>query len=134
MLKRARNRLESDRVTFAVADLTRLPYASGCFDAVVCGWVLEHLPDPRDGLRELARVMKPGGKLLLMCTEDTLTGAMCSRMWHCRTHNRASLQRAGGGVRPRLAARTLVLADASAVPAGRHHRRTARRTGGANND
>src|SRR5580693_6986993 len=54
MLRRARARLKSKRVTFAVADLTRLPYANECFDAVVCGWVLEHLPDPHDGLRELA--------------------------------------------------------------------------------
>jgi ubiquinone/menaquinone biosynthesis C-methylase UbiE len=97
MLRRARSRLRSDRVGFAVADLTRLPYADGCFDAVVCGWVLEHLPDPRPGLLELARVMKPGGKLLLMCTEDTVTGAMCGRLWHCRTYNRAELRRAAEG-------------------------------------
>jgi ubiquinone/menaquinone biosynthesis C-methylase UbiE len=84
--------LASDRVSHAVADLTRLPYADAAFDAVVCGWVLEHLPDPRPGLRELTRVLRPGGKLLLMATEDTLTGAMCSRMWHCRTYNRADLQ------------------------------------------
>jgi SAM-dependent methyltransferase len=94
MLRRARTRLHSDRVTFAVADLTRLPYANACFDAVVCGWVLEHLPDPRSGLRELARVMKPGGRLLLMCTEDTFTGGICGRMWHCRTYNRGELRRA----------------------------------------
>ena len=92
MLERARARLRSPRVTHAVADLTRLPYADGAFDAVVCGWVLEHLPDPRPGLRELARVLQPGGKLLLLATEDTLTGAMCSRLWHCRTYNRAQLQ------------------------------------------
>lgn len=92
MLKRSRDRLKSDRVTHAAADLTRLPYADARFDAVVCGWVLEHLPDPRPGLRELARVMRPSGKLLLLCTEDTLTGAMCSRMWHCRTYNRAALR------------------------------------------
>jgi ubiquinone/menaquinone biosynthesis C-methylase UbiE len=94
MLRRARSRLRSERVTFAVADLTRLPYADGCFDAVVCGWVLEHLPDPRSGLRELARVMAPGGKLLLMCTEDTVTGAVCGKLWHCRTYNRKELRQA----------------------------------------
>jgi SAM-dependent methyltransferase len=93
MLKRARRRVGSRRVHHVAADLTRLPYADGCFDAIVCGWVLEHLPDPRPGLLELARVLRPGGKLLLMVTEDTLTGAMCSRMWHCRTHNRADLKR-----------------------------------------
>src|SRR5436190_7843154 len=79
MLLRAQARLKNPRVTHAVADLTRLPYADGTFDAIVCGWVLEHLPDPLVGLRELARVLSPGGKLLLLCTEDTLTGAMRRR-------------------------------------------------------
>jgi SAM-dependent methyltransferase len=93
MLRRARRKLKSPRVSFVAADLTRLPYPDNYFDAVVCGWVLEHLPDPRPGLSELARVMRPGAKMLLLVTEDTLTGSMCSRMWHCRTHNRAELHR-----------------------------------------
>ena len=83
----------ANRVTFAVADLTRLPYADGLFDAAVCGWVLEHLPDPRLGLRELARVLAPGGKLLLLTTEDTFTGRWCGRLWHCRTYRRDELRR-----------------------------------------
>jgi SAM-dependent methyltransferase len=94
MLLRARERIKSERVSYAAADLTRLPYANDTFDAAVCGWVLEHLPDPRTGLRELSRVLRPGGKLLLLVTEDTLSGALCSRLWHCRTHNRASLRQA----------------------------------------
>lgn len=94
MLRRARSRLRDERVSYAVADLTRLPYAGGAFDAVVCGWVLEHLPDPTMGLRELARVMAPGGKLLLMCTENTFTGRWCGRLWHCRTYSRPELRRA----------------------------------------
>ncbi len=94
MLERARARLKSGRVSHAVADLTRLPYANASFDAVVCGWVLEHLPDPRPGLRELARVLEPGGQLLLLSTEDTFTGALCSRLWHCRTYNRSALRQA----------------------------------------
>lgn len=93
MLQRARDRLHSDRVTHLAADLTRLPYSDAAFDAIVCGWVLEHLPDPRPGLRELARVLQPSGKLLLLTTEDTFNGAMCSRMWHCRTYNRSELRK-----------------------------------------
>jgi SAM-dependent methyltransferase len=93
MLLRARARVRSPRVTHAVADLTKLPYGDAAFDAVVCGWVIEHLPDPRPGLGELHRILAPGGKLLLLATEDTLTGAMCSRLWHCRTYNRAELKR-----------------------------------------
>jgi SAM-dependent methyltransferase len=92
MLARARKRLASGRVTFAVADLTRLPYGDATFDAAVCGWVLEHLPDPRLGLRELARVLRPGGKLLLLTTEDTFTGRWCARLWHCRTYRRGELR------------------------------------------
>jgi len=93
MLHRARKRLADGRATHVAADLTRLPYADESFDAIVCGWVLEHLPDPELGLRELARVLRPKGKLLLLTTEDTLTGAMCSRLWHCRTYNRSQLRR-----------------------------------------
>jgi len=94
MLKRARRRLHSSRISHVAADLTKIPFASGLFDAAVCGYVLEHLPDPRPGLAELARVIRPGGKILLLVTEDTLTGSMCSRMWHCRTYNRTELERA----------------------------------------
>jgi SAM-dependent methyltransferase len=93
MLQRARDRLHTDRVTQVAADLTRLPYPDNTFDAIVCGWVLEHLPDPRPGLRELARVLQSGGKVLLLTTEDTFNGAMCSRMWHCRTYNRPELRK-----------------------------------------
>src|ERR671933_275350 len=92
MLQRARRRLGPGRVSHVLADLARLPYADACFDAVVCGWVLEHLPDPRPGLRELARVLRPGGKLLLLTPEDNVTGVLCSRLWHCRTYNRAELR------------------------------------------
>jgi SAM-dependent methyltransferase len=92
MLRRARQRVDSARVTHAAADLTRLPYADLTFDAVVCGWVLEHLPDPRPGLRELRRVLRPQGRLLLLTTEDTVSGAACGRLWHCRTYNRGELR------------------------------------------
>jgi ubiquinone/menaquinone biosynthesis C-methylase UbiE len=93
MLKRADRRLKSKRIQYAAADLTRLPFADAFFDAIVCGWVLEHLPDPRPGLQELTRVLQPGGKMLLMTTEDTLAGAMSSSLWHCRTYNRGELSR-----------------------------------------
>lgn len=95
MLYRARRRLRRWDVPLAAADLTRLPFADGCFDAAVCGWVIEHLPDARFGLRELARVIRPGGKLLLLATDETLSGSICSRMWHCRTYSREELRGIG---------------------------------------
>ena len=91
MLRRARNRLRSSVPRFAAADLTRLPFADETFDCVTCGYVLEHLPDARTGLSELARVMMPGGRMLLLTTEDNFGGAWTSRLWYCRTYNRQEL-------------------------------------------
>ncbi len=93
MLRRARQRLKSDRPRFVAADLSMLPFADASFDCVTCGYVLEHLPDPRVGLSELSRVMKPGAKMLLLTTEDNLSGAWNSRIWCCRTYNRNELAR-----------------------------------------
>ena len=91
MLRRARNRLRSDRPRYIVADLCQLPLADASFDCVTCGYVLEHVPDARLGLAELARVMMPGARMLLLTTEDNFSGAWTSRMWCCRTYNRKEL-------------------------------------------
>lgn len=93
MLRRARQRLKSDRPDFVVADMTRLPFADGSFDCITCGYVLEHVPDPRVGLAEISRVMRPGARMLLLTTEDNFSGAWTSRLWCCRTYNRKELRR-----------------------------------------
>jgi ubiquinone/menaquinone biosynthesis C-methylase UbiE len=92
MLRRARRRVRSARPTYVAADMTRLPFPEGTFDCVTCGYVIEHLPDPRPGLEEIGRVLKPGGSLLLLATEDTYSGAVVSRTWKCRTYNRDELR------------------------------------------
>ncbi|MEV6006681.1 class I SAM-dependent methyltransferase [Streptomyces sp. NPDC051976] len=46
-------------------DGARLPLREGAFDAVLAAGLVHHLPDPEAGLRELARVTRPGGRLAL---------------------------------------------------------------------
>jgi len=50
---------------FAVAAAERLGFPDGSFDAVVCTGVLERIADDEVALREMARVLRPGGSLLL---------------------------------------------------------------------
>jgi SAM-dependent methyltransferase len=44
------------------ADMRGLPFADGCFDAVVHLWCLYHLEDPRVAISEARRVLRPGGR------------------------------------------------------------------------
>jgi SAM-dependent methyltransferase len=47
-------------------DVQRLPFADASFDAVLASHVMEHLPRPDEALAEVARVLKPGGRFLLL--------------------------------------------------------------------
>lgn len=62
-LRKARLRTSALRVDLIAADAARLPFRSDAFDAVICTETLEHLPDDRGAVREIARVLRPGGLL-----------------------------------------------------------------------
>jgi SAM-dependent methyltransferase len=48
-----------------VGSATDIPLPDASFDTVVCTEVLEHVPDPLKALKEMYRVLKPGGRLIL---------------------------------------------------------------------
>ena len=51
-------------VRAVVGDVQDLPFEDGEFDCLLAAWMLFHVPDVDLGLRELARVLRPGGRLV----------------------------------------------------------------------
>jgi SAM-dependent methyltransferase len=67
IITEARKRHESGlSVTYEVGDVTALPHPDGTFDIVRCERVLQHLTDPDQAMRELARVARPGGRVCVL--------------------------------------------------------------------
>lgn len=50
---------------FSVADIQRIPHPDHCFDVVISCETVEHVSEPTTAIEELARVLRPGGRLLL---------------------------------------------------------------------
>ena len=66
LLEAARRQVEGDpRVSFVLGDAYQLPFPDASFDAAVCIRVLHHFADPRPAISELARVLSPGGVLVV---------------------------------------------------------------------
>lgn len=66
MLKQAKKKLKSfDNVEFKKVDITNIKSKDDSFDVVVAGNVIHLLPDPQSAMKELARVCKDGGKLII---------------------------------------------------------------------
>jgi len=69
MLTRARalcERANLTGVTFQKADIQALPFADGSFDAAYCSMVLHHVARPARAVNEMARVVRPGGKVVVI--------------------------------------------------------------------
>lgn len=81
MLDQARPRCAAARAALVLADARRLPLADKAADAVFAAGLVTHLPQPAAGFAELARVTRPGGRLVLF--HPTGRAALAAR--HGRT-------------------------------------------------
>lgn len=66
MLARARGRNPGIAIRFVQADSLALPFPDAFFDHAILHLILAVVPDPARGLRETARVLKPGGSVLIL--------------------------------------------------------------------
>jgi demethylmenaquinone methyltransferase/2-methoxy-6-polyprenyl-1,4-benzoquinol methylase len=83
MLERAR--AKSDEIEWVLADALDLPFADGSFDAVTVGFGVRNLGDLERGLRELRRILVPGGGLaILEITEPRGRLRSFYRLWFDR--------------------------------------------------
>jgi ubiquinone/menaquinone biosynthesis C-methylase UbiE len=63
---------------FEIAGAERLPYPDGFFDKIVCSSSMEHFSDDSRALREMTRVLKPGGRAVL--TVDSFNRAISDKL------------------------------------------------------
>ncbi|MDX1252370.1 MAG: methyltransferase domain-containing protein [Gammaproteobacteria bacterium] len=66
MLQRAVKKNVGKNVALHVGDAMALPYPDNAFDAVIMHLILAVVPRPERALREAARVLKPGGRILIL--------------------------------------------------------------------
>jgi SAM-dependent methyltransferase len=70
----------------AVGDAQRAPFAAASFDAVTLWDVVEHLPDPHAAMAEVARLVRPGGRVALTTGDvGSLAARVSGSRWHLYT-------------------------------------------------
>jgi ubiquinone/menaquinone biosynthesis C-methylase UbiE len=75
-VERNRKLVKARRVEVAIAGADALPFADDSFDKALCVHVIYFWRDLDAALREIARVMKPGGRLALLCRTSANEAAM----------------------------------------------------------
>jgi SAM-dependent methyltransferase len=63
---RSQNVMDGLAVRFDVGDVATLPYGDATFDLVVCNHLMNDLQDPTETIREFARVLRSGGRLIIL--------------------------------------------------------------------
>ncbi len=78
---------ELDNITCLNGDVEHLPFGDSEFDAVTCRFSFHHFPGPRISLSEMARVLRPGGRLVIedmLSSEDAAKSEYQNKMENLR--------------------------------------------------
>ena len=76
---------KADNICAVQGNILDLPFADETFDLVLTCGVLEYVPI-EDGLREFARVLKKGGKLVLLPVKPTIVGSVLELLYNFKIH------------------------------------------------
>jgi ubiquinone/menaquinone biosynthesis C-methylase UbiE len=82
MLRQARKRSSC----LVQGDSQRLPLPDAQFDLVIARSLLHHLPDPRRGIAEIYRVLKPGGQVVVADTNRSLLNTLPRKLAYRSEH------------------------------------------------
>lgn len=107
--------MKAGDITFEVADVTQLPYDANAFDVASISFGIRNVNDPRKGIAELTRVVRPGGRVIVLefgQPKNRLFAALYN------FYNRHILPRLGGLLTGERAAYTYLQTSANRFPCG----------------
>ncbi len=79
--EKARHAGVADRLRYVNADSQHLPFADASFDAITCSNSFHHYPDQPAVVRDMKRVLRPGGRLMIIDGfRDNIIGHVCFDM------------------------------------------------------
>lgn len=118
MLTRAREKgaTQARRAEFAAADALNLPFPNSTFDLVTSAFGFRNLANYEQGLREIARVLKPGGEVGILEFSEPENGPIASLF---RFYFRQILPRVGGAISGSAEAYSYLPASVTKFPSPR---------------
>ena len=119
-------RAKSPDIDFRLADVTALPYDDATFDVSSIAFGIRNVADPARGIAEMARVVKPGGRVMVL-----ELGSPMNRLFRALydTYRRHALPRVGGALTGDRAAYEYLETSSADFPCGEAFAELMRSTG-----